>query len=100
MNRRRFLELIAGTGAAKVATHFLPPIGGWHSDVIAKPNTYKWKYYDTLNWAAPGDLFLDVRSFDRLSIAAHFMIPAHLIFAQHPILSCENIWVDPALPHH
>ena len=37
MNRRRFLGLLAGAGAATVVTHFLPPVGGWHSDFIYPP---------------------------------------------------------------
>lgn len=35
MNRRRFLQILAGTAAASTTAYFLPPIGGWKSDVIA-----------------------------------------------------------------
>jgi hypothetical protein len=46
MNRRRFLTLLAGAGAASATSYFLPPIGGWHSDVIVKPS----------EWALGGDV--------------------------------------------
>jgi len=35
MNRRGFLKLLGMGAAVSTVTHFLPPIGGWHSDVIA-----------------------------------------------------------------
>lgn len=35
MNRRSFLKILAGTAAASTTAYFLPPIGGWKSDVIA-----------------------------------------------------------------
>jgi hypothetical protein len=35
--RRNFLRLLAGAAIAPKVTYFLPPIGGWHSDVIAHP---------------------------------------------------------------
>lgn len=38
MNRRRFLGLLAGAGAATATTYFLSPIGGWKSDVILSPH--------------------------------------------------------------
>lgn len=34
MNRRRFLGLLAGAGAASATSYFFAPIGGWKSDVI------------------------------------------------------------------
>jgi hypothetical protein len=37
MNRRSFLKILAGTAAASTTAYFLPPIGGWKSDVIAQP---------------------------------------------------------------
>lgn len=37
MDRRNFLRVLAGAAAAPAVTHFLPPIGGWHSDVIVHP---------------------------------------------------------------
>jgi hypothetical protein len=37
MNRRNFLRLLAGAAAAPAVTYFLPPIGGWKSDVIVNP---------------------------------------------------------------
>jgi hypothetical protein len=37
MNRRSFLSLFAGAAAASTVSYFLPPIGGWKSDVIAQP---------------------------------------------------------------
>jgi hypothetical protein len=37
MNRRGFLKLLAGAAAASTTAYFLPPIGGWKSDVIAQP---------------------------------------------------------------
>lgn len=39
MNRRRFLSLLAGAGAASATSYFFAPIGGWKSDVIAQPKT-------------------------------------------------------------
>lgn len=46
MNRRGFLKLFAGAAAAAVVaeavpTYFLPPIGGWKSDVIVNPTSYR-----------------------------------------------------------
>lgn len=38
MNRRRFLSILAGAGAASATSYFFAPIGGWKSDVIAQPN--------------------------------------------------------------
>lgn len=42
MNRRGFLKLFAGLAVAETIskTYFLPPIGGWKSDVIAGPEAY------------------------------------------------------------
>lgn len=37
MNRRTFLQSLFGVAAATTTAYFLPPIGGWHSDVIARP---------------------------------------------------------------
>jgi hypothetical protein len=37
MNRRSFLSLFAGAAAASTVSYFLPPIGGWKSDVIVNP---------------------------------------------------------------
>jgi hypothetical protein len=37
MNRRNFLRILAGAVAAPTVTPFLPPIGGWHSNVIIRP---------------------------------------------------------------
>jgi hypothetical protein len=34
MNRRRFLQILAGTAAASTTAYFLSPIGGWKSDLI------------------------------------------------------------------
>lgn len=30
MNRRRFLQVLAGTAAASTTAYFMPPISGWH----------------------------------------------------------------------
>lgn len=38
MDRRRFLKILAGAAAAPAVTYFLPPIGGWRSDVIVHPS--------------------------------------------------------------
>ena len=40
MNRRGFLRGLLGTAAVAATNpvHFLPPIGGWKSDVIVNPN--------------------------------------------------------------
>jgi len=35
MNRRGFLKFLGMGAAVSTVTHFLPPIGGWHSDAIA-----------------------------------------------------------------
>lgn len=43
MNRRSFLSLLAGAGAASATSYFFAPIGGWKSDVIAhapRPQVY------------------------------------------------------------
>lgn len=41
LNRRGFLRMLGGAAAAAAApTYFLPPIGGWTSDVIVKPSSY------------------------------------------------------------
>ena len=46
MNRRAFLRMIAGTAAATAApTYFLPPIGGWKSDVIAHAPGLYWDHH-------------------------------------------------------
>jgi hypothetical protein len=37
MDRRNFFRLLAGAALAPAVTHFLPPVGGWHSDVIENP---------------------------------------------------------------
>jgi hypothetical protein len=37
MDRRGFLRLLAGAAAASTTAYFLPPIGGWRSDVIVNP---------------------------------------------------------------
>lgn len=42
MNRRSFLGLLGGLGAASATSYFFAPIGGWKSDVIAKPHTLWW----------------------------------------------------------
>lgn len=39
MNRRGFLKLLAGAGAATATSYFFAPVGGWHSDVIVNPHT-------------------------------------------------------------
>lgn len=38
MNRRGFLKLLGGAAAASATAYFLPPIGGWKSDVIIDPH--------------------------------------------------------------
>lgn len=38
MDRRNFLRLLGGAVVAPKISYFLPPIGGWHSDFILKPN--------------------------------------------------------------
>lgn len=58
MNRRRFLSILAGTAAASTVSYFLPPIGGWRSDVIAHS---KWKplpYSLGFNCSAGGPILL------------------------------------------
>lgn len=54
MNRRNFLRLLAGAGAASATSYFFAPVGGWHSDVIVNPNEthlppHLWglRYYQT-----------------------------------------------------
>ena len=37
LNRRSFLSLLAGAGAASATSYFFAPIGGWKSDVIVHP---------------------------------------------------------------
>lgn len=44
MNRRRFLSILAGAGAASATSYFFAPIGGWKSDVIAQPSMGLMKY--------------------------------------------------------
>jgi hypothetical protein len=52
VNRRSFLGLLAGAGAATATSYFFAPIGGWKSDVIIDPNAElraKWmEAYPTL----------------------------------------------------
>jgi hypothetical protein len=38
MDRRGFLKFLGGAAAASAVTYFLPPIQGWHSDVIVDPD--------------------------------------------------------------
>lgn len=44
MNRRSLLGLLAGAAAASTVSYFLPPIGGWKSDIIANPDHEPWGY--------------------------------------------------------
>ena len=46
MNRRGFLRTLVGAAAASTTTYFLPPIGGWHSDVIVNPATTAYLAHD------------------------------------------------------
>lgn len=43
LDRRRFLSTLFGAAAASTTAYFLPPIGGWHSDVIANPGAITMK---------------------------------------------------------
>lgn len=44
MNRRSFLGLLAAAAVGSTASYFLPPIGGWKSDVIFNPNDGAWDH--------------------------------------------------------
>lgn len=54
MNRRRFLSILAGAGAASATSYFFAPIGGWKSDVIVNPLAGRDAALDKLNasWTA------------------------------------------------
>lgn len=45
MNRRRFLSALASLGVASTTKYFLPPIGGWHSDVIFNPGNLNLRFH-------------------------------------------------------
>lgn len=56
MNRRRFLSILAGTAAASTVSYFLPPIGGWHSDVIAHAPEWGHMNY-SLGFQCPSEIW-------------------------------------------
>lgn len=80
MNRRNFLRTLFGAAAVQAApTYFLPPIGGWKSDVIVNPNEIAINSLPTLTLPALHMVYYDKRFIQNLKQVIRPMYPEKFV---------------------